>query len=123
MNECKVCSESLISQLHDLKEGAEAYEQGNYEKALEFLLPLAEEGQAMAQCRIATMYHLGLGVTIDARIAEKLYLQAAERGCPVSCNNLAALYSTAYAGVEGKVKDGNKYLEKARELGFDVIAD
>jgi len=77
----------------------------------------------MAQCLSASMYHLGLGVIADAQIAEKLYLRAAKQGCPVSCNNLATLYSTTYVGVEGKEIEARKYLEKAKALGFDIVAE
>lgn len=63
-----------------LARGLAAAERKDWEEAARLLLPLAEEGDAVARCIVATMYSVGFGVPVDARKAAELYLDVAERG-------------------------------------------
>lgn len=71
-----------------------AYDAEDYDLALQLLLPLAEGGNAEAQCIIGSIYHLGLGSTEQNESeAEKWYALASDRGCGLASNNLATLVS------------------------------
>jgi TPR repeat protein len=69
-----------------------AYDAGEYDRALQLLLPLAEGGDSEAQCLVGSIYHLGLGSTEpNESEAEKWYTLASDRGHGLASNNLAAL--------------------------------
>jgi len=59
-----------------LKNGLGAYYSGNYERAIEYLQPLADKGIARAQVRVGYMYYLGRGVNQNRGTGEK-YLKSA----------------------------------------------
>ena len=61
-------------------DGVDAYENGNFTKALRDFLPLAENGHVKAQALIGIMYSLGQGVTVDEVEAFKWYQKAALNG-------------------------------------------
>ncbi|MBE9040706.1 sel1 repeat family protein [Oscillatoriales cyanobacterium LEGE 11467] len=73
-----------------------AYDNGNYDRALQLLLPLAEAGHAEAQCLVGSIYHLGLGsIEPNEPEAEKWYTFASDRGHGLASNNLAALIGSS----------------------------
>jgi TPR repeat protein len=102
-----------------LKEGFKAFQDNEYEKAIECMLPLAEEGYVIAQCMVAGLYHLGLGIKADAEKARKLYEQAGQQGCGLAYNNLAS----TILGEENDVALAQHYYRKAIENGFDMITE
>ena len=53
----------------DFEDGLEAYEAGDHAAALKEWRPLAEQGDADAQCNIGVMYEYGEGVLQDNIIA------------------------------------------------------
>ena len=59
-----------------LKNGLGAYYSGNYQRAIEYLQPLANKGIARAQMRVGYMFYLGRGVNQD-RITGVEYLKNA----------------------------------------------
>ena len=61
----------------DYQDGLDAFNRGDYETALEFFEPFAEEGIDRAQYNLGLMYHNGLGVTQDYKEALKWYRLAA----------------------------------------------
>ena len=63
-------------------EGHQAFERGDYAKALEEFLPLAEEGHTGAQARLGYIYEKGEanGVPRNPKAAYKWYRVAAEHG-------------------------------------------
>ena len=101
-------------------------ERGNHAAAFELLVPLADAGNPKAQCNIATLYHLGLGVKTDGVKAIELYLKVAEQDIReehlsgIAYNNLATIYFTGLPGVEPDKKKGEEYLARARQLGFEM---
>ena len=84
-----------------LSDALSALEAGNNSKAVKLLRPLAKQGNAMAQFKLATLYYSGNGVRQSYKQAAHLYRQAAEQGHPVAQSNLATLY---YLG-EGVLKN------------------
>lgn len=55
-----------------LQQGLQAYYQGDYEKAIGLLQPLADKGIARAQFRIGYMHYLGRGLTRDRQKADEI---------------------------------------------------
>jgi TPR repeat protein/serine/threonine protein kinase len=75
----------------NLKSGIEAYYRGNYFEAYSFLFPLAEDGIARAQVRVATMLLQGRGVAPSKAFAEEWFSEA------LSSVQLAAARGDAWA--------------------------
>jgi len=72
--------------------GLEAFKRGNYATALKEYRPLAEQGDAVAQFALGSMYENGRGVSQDDKVAVRWYRLAAEQGQPSAQNNLAKMY-------------------------------
>ena len=85
----------------DYQAGAEAYEQGDYETALQELAPLAEEGNPKAQFHLGQMYAKGNGVPHNDEEAAELYKKAAEQGDSGSQYRLGMMYENG----EGVAQD------------------
>ena len=81
----------------DYDDGLAAYERGDYATALQKWLPLAEQGGAMAQAMIGSMYDEGMGVPQNDAEAVKWYRRAAEQGI----TQAQTLLGTMYYGGEG----------------------
>ena len=64
----------------DWNDGIDAYEAGDFTKALQDWLPLAENGHVRAQAMIGIMFSLGQGVSVDETEAFRWYLKAANNG-------------------------------------------
>jgi TPR repeat protein len=62
------------------KGAAVAYGRGDYATTLRLLRPLADQGDAVAQCLLGGMYHLGQGVPQNYGEALKWYRLAADQG-------------------------------------------
>ena len=92
------------------KEGLAAFDTEDYAKAKALLEPLAEQGNAEAQCVIGNLYYqLGLGVAPDAAKAIAWYRKSAEQGYGLAANNLAGMLPEPEADL---------WYQKARDLGF-----
>ena len=61
-------------------DAVETLEREDYETAYKLFLPLAEQGDASAQCGLGEMYYGGEGVPQDYAEAIKLWKLAAEQG-------------------------------------------
>ena len=110
----------------EMLRAVEQMEKGNYSTAFELLVPLAEAGNPRAQINLATLYHFGLGVGVCGARAIDLYRTVAEQNIPeghlsaLACNNLATLFFTGLPGVERNPEEGQRYLARARDLGFEM---
>lgn len=62
------------------EEGERAYDDGDYAKALQLWLPLAEHGNPLAQTRLGFMYGNGIGVDRNVDEAIRWYGRASEAG-------------------------------------------
>lgn len=65
---------------------------GNHVQAAKLFKPLAENGNAVAQFKLATMYYSGKGVPKNFKEALKWYRLSAEQGHTVAQSNLATMY-------------------------------
>lgn len=104
--------------MSSLVEGLAAFEAQDYTQAFRLLKPLADQGDAEAQCLIANLYHLGLGVGRDILAAIQWYRRSAEQGYGVASNNLAGLFKTGEHGDVPDPVETEKWYQKAREQGF-----
>lgn len=64
----------------DVKAGVDAWDRGEYKKAVEEWRPLAIAGDADAQFDLGQAYKLGRGVPVDFGLAEEWYRKAALQG-------------------------------------------
>jgi len=76
----------------DFEAGKEAYDRGDYATALNKWRPLAEQGDAVAQFALGSMYENGRGVPKDDVEAVRWYRLAAEQEIASAQNNLAKMY-------------------------------
>ena len=77
-----------------VESGVDAYNGGDYARAMHDLLPLAEKGNnATAQRYVAAMYAEGYGVQQDEKMAAGWYLSAATGGNTDAQNALAEFYA------------------------------
>ncbi len=115
--------------LADFNDGVVAHAMGDYERALQTLLPLAQTSDhAYAQYFIGVMYANGQGVDRDFAAAAEWYRKAAEQGVAAAQARLGRLYEDgqgvprdmefAYAWYAVATKLGNgraaSLLERAR---------
>ena len=64
----------------DVKQGVDAWEQGDYESAIKQWREPALKGDADAQFNLGQAYKLGRGVTMDLETAQDWFRRAAEQG-------------------------------------------
>ncbi len=83
----------IFIQLSPEQVGFQAFEEGNYDIALEELTPMAEEGQDEAQYLLGQIYEQGLGVAKDPEQAHKWYQLAADQEHETARQKLADLDS------------------------------
>ena len=86
-----------------IKEGLDAYNNEDYDKALNILSPLAEEGNLEAQNTLGLIYDEGSGVNQDYKEAVKWYRLAAEQGDAYGQFNLGFMYANGYGVIEDYV--------------------
>jgi hypothetical protein len=67
-------------QVDKFKSGMSAFDAGQYSRARELWLPLAENGDPRAQHALARLYEKGRGVERDFKVAADWFLKAAEQG-------------------------------------------
>lgn len=80
-----------VSAARTVVDGIEAYRSGDYEKAREIWVPLAEKGDAKALFNLGVLYDEGLGVPRDPEKARQFWEKAAERGLLTATHNLALI--------------------------------
>lgn len=73
-------------------DGITAYDQGQFAKAFQLWLPLAQQGNAAAQLNVAALYEKGSGVAQDGVEAARWYREAAKQGDLDAQLKIAALY-------------------------------
>jgi TPR repeat protein len=74
------------------RSGLSAYNSGDYLKALDIWLPLAQKEDAPSQAGVGFIYHRGLGVDVDDQKAFFWLRKAAEHGQPEGQMMLGTLY-------------------------------
>ena len=104
----------------DYNKGWYAYDRGDFATALREWTPLAEHGDADAQCNLGWMYEFGEGVPLNYKTAVKWYTLAAEQGLASAQTNLGWMYEKG-RGVPQNYKTAVKWYRLAAEQG-DVDA-
>ncbi len=104
--------------MSDLAAGLATFKAADYTCAFKLLEPIADQGDAEAQCIVANMYHLGLDVKRDISEAVQWYKKSAEQGYGVASNNLAGIFAIGDYGVAVNQAEAEKWYQKAREQGF-----
>ena len=100
----------------DLNRAWDAYEAGDYETAIKEFRPFAEQGHAIAQFSMGTMYDNGYGVLQDYKEAIKWYRLSAEQGHADAQYNLGGMYDDG-DGVIQDYKEAFKWYRLAAEQG------
>jgi TPR repeat protein len=81
------------SHAESLEDGYAAWNEGDYQTALNEWLPLAQSGDVDAQSALGFMYYNGQGVQQDYPQAFAWYRRAAAQGSALAQNNLALMYA------------------------------
>ncbi|MBA3878124.1 MAG: sporulation protein [Sphingobium sp.] len=103
---------SAAPALADVRAGVEAWQRGDYRKAVEEWRPLAIAGDADAQFNLGQAYKLGRGVPLDPGLAEQWFGKAAVQKHPqAEVNYGLALFQN------GKRDEAAPWLEKAAMRG------
>jgi TPR repeat protein len=112
----------------DIQKGAAAYNTGDYATALREWIPLAKQGDVVAQYILGQMYRKGKGVLKDYETASMWYSLAAEQGYASAQGNLGAMYvfgagvpkDYLYAHMWGNIAstNGNKLGAKVRDIAL-----
>jgi TPR repeat protein/transglutaminase-like putative cysteine protease len=100
----------------DYNLGIKAFDKGNYELALTWLKPLAEQGHPGAQSYVGSMYEHAYGVALDHREAARWYLLAAAQGDAYSQMSLGEIYEKGL-GVARDDRRAAEWYAKAADLG------
>ncbi len=102
----------------DFQDGFDAYEKGDYKTALREFLPLAEQGDSVAQYNLAVLYHFGEGVPQDYKEAIKWYTLSAEQGDETAQFNLGRMYRKGQ-GVPQDDKEAVRLYRLSAEQGLE----
>ena len=97
--------------------GIAAFEAKNFKQSLQFLAPLAEDGDAESQHRCAIMYQNGLGIVANDAKAAEYMRSAAEQGHAVAQHGLGFMYMEGEC-VEQNAQQAVKWFTKAGEQGL-----
>jgi len=100
-----------------------AFRAGDYATALHLWEPLARAGHARAQSNIGGCFAEGLGVPVNAVLAEKWLTLAAGAGYAPGQRNLATLYLRGGEGVEADPSRAAELYRAAAEQGDALAQD
>ena len=98
--------------MSNLEEGINAYEESDFSKAFNILMPLALTGDLIAKQIIGNMYSLGQGVEMDIKEAIKWYRPVAEDGHFITQNNLGQMLLLT------NIEEGIMWLTASAEQNF-----
>ena len=102
---------------NDFDKGVAAYFIGDYESAIQFWTPIAEQGDNLAQYNLGVVYEHGEGVTQDPKTAVKWYTLAAEQGDTTAQFNLGLIYRNG-KGIPQNYKAAIKWYTFAAEQQY-----
>ncbi len=103
-----------------LDEGVEAFEKGDYKKALIIFEELSYKNNAKAKYNLGVMYENGYGVKQDYLKAKEWYEKAAAQGNANAQYNLGVIYSNGRVVTQDKL-NARESDEKAAAQG-DALA-
>ena len=120
---CKICHSSSVVESPELNDAVSQFENKNYGKALELALPLAEKGEARAQCLVGGLYQTGLGGAMNISAAIGWLQKAGEQGCGLAWHNLSTIYLTGGEGLNPNKEEALRCRKRAIENGFDFSVE
>jgi len=100
----------------DVEAAYAAFEKGSYEKTLEIVRPLAENGDPRAQSLLGRLYYRGRAVRQDQVEALKWFRRAADQGDAIAQFNLGVMYSEGQ-GVPQDNAESAKWYRLAADQG------
>jgi hypothetical protein len=106
-----VCASAPLC-AQSVKDGADAWQRGDYSKAVAIWSPLADKGDAEAQFDLGQAYRLGRGVPTNLATAQKWFERAGEQGQVDAQTTLGLLLFQ-----NGDQANGLKWLKKAADQG------
>jgi TPR repeat protein len=109
-----LCLISLLS-FAEVDRGVDAYERGKHSIALRYWMPLARNGNALAQNNLGVMYQRGLGVAQDFRKAHSWFEKAAAQELAEANVNLGLLYFDGLGVSQDQQKAFSLFSIAARE--------
>ncbi len=107
---------SAVTAAPTFEDGHQAYQDRDYSKALEILLPLAKQGDADAQETLSIMYDFGYGVRKDPVKALRWYERAALQGKPLLQHDLGVRYFRG-DGIPQSYEKASMWWERAAKSG------
>ena len=105
-----------IGRGNELQRAYAAFKEGDYDTALQTLIPLAEKGDMIAQFNLAKMYCEGKGVPKDYKTAVKWFSLSAEQGNAKAQYHLGVAHSFGL-GVVPDYKIALKWFNRSAEQG------
>lgn len=96
----------------DVKAGVDAWQQGDYAKAIAEWRPMAAAGDADAQFNLGQSYKLGRGVPADVPVAMEWFRKASVQGHQRAYDNLGLLMFQ-----QGKREEAMPFIRKSAERG------
>ncbi|MFD2205792.1 tetratricopeptide repeat protein [Kiloniella antarctica] len=108
-----------ISFAQDLQKGAQAFFEKNYDVAYQELMPLAEEGEPMAEFLIGSMYSEGLGLPQDRKTGFVWMRRAADHGNVYAQALIGAMYRYG-KGIPKDYDKAFKYFSLAADQGSEA---
>lgn len=108
-----------MAEVDDFRRGWDAYESGEYRTALQYWMPLAEQGDPNAQLNVGLMYDAGRGLEVNPVRAVHWYRQSAENGLAAAQYNLGLMYRDGQ-GVEKDRQLANSWIERAAAQGLQA---
>ncbi len=103
----------------DTSPAAQAFEQQDYDTAMRLSVPLAQNGDAAAQYRLAMMYRFGWGVGRDFLLAREWFEKSAAQGYGLSAAELGKIHKDG-RGVDKNPVEAVKWFRQGAEDGFGV---
>ena len=100
----------------DYQKGADAYGKKDYATAIEQWTIVAEQGDAVAQFNLGTMYYRGIGTPKNLKMAANWYNLAAAQGYAKAQHSLGILYENG-TGVPKDAKSAIKWYKLAAKQG------
>jgi TPR repeat protein len=107
----------------DFEEAAAAFASGDYDKVLEEVRPLAEQGDARSQYAMGVLYENGFAVARDLPQAAAWYLKAAQQGNSDAQYNLGAMHEHG-VGIPVNYPEAARWYRPAAEQGdIDALSN
>ncbi len=97
--------------------GREANNHGDYETAVSWYQPAADQGNAQAQNALGVLYKFGQGVEESPEKAVELFQLAADQGYSEAQYNLGIMYHSGW-GIEHSYEIAARYFQQAADQGY-----